>query len=172
MLSTTVRGMRHWIRQPLPQHEEINVVFFRGMSLDTLTRGLLAAQRMPLAYGKGTEWGVMMHPMLSWKNDDYDLTNYAPLCRDGGELVVFVTEPCSVKGFPPDFHYYRDGRLLTCFSFEALDYPGGDRPNLLLPALTAAKLVAPDADYDSGDYEERIVQAITEFLALPELDMP
>ncbi|WP_405764081.1 hypothetical protein OG539_02260 [Actinacidiphila glaucinigra] len=164
--------MRHWIRQPLPQHEEINVVFFRGMSLDTLTRGLLAAQRMPLAYGKGTEWGVMMHPMLSWKNDDYDLTNYGPLCRDGGELVVFVTEPCSAKGFPPDFDYHRDGRLLTCFSFEALDYPGGDKPNLLLPALIEAKAVGPDADHDSGDYVERIAQAITEFFELPELDMP
>ncbi|MFD8075530.1 DUF6461 domain-containing protein [Streptomyces sp. NPDC059718] len=164
--------MRHWIDQPLPHHEETNVVFFRGMSLDALTRGLLAAQRMPLAYGKGTEWGVTMHHMLSWQAGDYDLAHYEPLCQDGGELVVFATEPCLAKAFGPDFAYYRDGRLVTSFSFETPDYRFGDEPDLLHPALTAAKLAGPDADLADDDIEERIVQAITEFLALPELDLP
>ncbi|WP_246101594.1 hypothetical protein [Streptomyces cyaneus] len=48
---------RHWIRGPLPHHEETNVVFFRGMSLDALTQGLLAVRRLPLAYGKGPGGG-------------------------------------------------------------------------------------------------------------------
>ncbi|MFE0629466.1 DUF6461 domain-containing protein [Streptomyces sp. NPDC058864] len=163
--------MRHWIHQPLAQHEEINVVFFRGMSLDALTRKLLAARRMPLAYGKGTEWGVIMHPMLGWQTGDYDLPNYGPMCRDGGELVVIATEPCMAKAFGPDFEYYRDGRLVTFFSFETPGYRGGDEPDLLLPALAAAKLVDPDADFGSDDDEERIMRAIAGFFALPDLDM-
>jgi hypothetical protein len=64
--SSTVPGMTHWVHGPLPHHEETNVVFFRGTSLDALTQGLLDQRRKPLAYGKGTDWGVVMHDMLSW----------------------------------------------------------------------------------------------------------
>jgi hypothetical protein len=163
--------MKHWIRGPLPHHET-NVVFFRGMSLDALTRGLLAQQRIPLAYGKGTDWGLIMHDMLGWNSDDYELVHYGPLCRDGGELVVFVTEPCSAKAHGPSFEYHRDGRLITTFSFEGPSYRAGEEPDLLLPALTAANLVGPHAELDTDDDEERIARAIAGFFSLPDLEMP
>lgn len=164
--------MTHWIYGPLPHHEETNVVFFRGMSLDALTQGLLGLRRMPLAYGKGTDWGVMMHDMLGWNAGDYGDADYPRLCPDGGELVVFVTEPCSAKAHLPWFRYYRDGSLITGFIFENLRDRGGREPDLLLPGLTAANLVGPQAELDGGDIEERIVETITGFFSLPELAMP
>ncbi|MFI6359801.1 DUF6461 domain-containing protein [Streptomyces sp. NPDC050743] len=164
--------MTHWIHGPLPHHEETNVVFFRGMSLDVLTRGLLSLRRMPLAYGKGADWGVVMHNMLGWDADNYGATEYGRLCPDGGELVVFETEPCSVKAHRPWFSYYRDGGLITHFIFESPYDRGGEEPDLLLPVLTAANLVGPQADLDGGDIEERIVEAITDFFSLPELEIP
>ncbi|MFI5754409.1 hypothetical protein [Streptomyces sp. NPDC051569] len=48
----------------------------------------------------------------------------------------------------------------------------GQEPDLLLPALTAAKLVGPLAEHGGEDFEERIVRAITGFLSLPELELP
>jgi hypothetical protein len=164
--------MKHWIRGPLPHHEETNIVFFRGMSLDALTQGLLTMRRMPLAYGKGTDWGLVMHDMLSWESGDYGLAHYGQLCRAGGELVVFVTEPCAVKAHGPSFEYYRDGRLITDFSFETPSYRVGEEPDLLVPALTAANLIGPRAELDRDDDEERIAQAIATFFSLPELEMP
>ncbi|MGN9756483.1 hypothetical protein [Streptomyces sp. SD31] len=164
--------MKHWIRGPLPHHEETNVVFFRGMSLDALTRGLLAQRRMPLAYGKGTEWGLVMHDMLSWDSGDYDLAHYGQLCRAGGELVVFVTEPCIAKAHGPAFQYYREGRLITGFSFEDPSHRVGEEPDLPAPALTAAGLIGPYVELDRADREELIVRAIEAFFSLPELDMP
>ena len=140
--------------------------------MDALTQRLLAARRKPLAYGKGADWGLMMHDMLSWESGDHDLTDDGQLCRDGGELVVFVTEPCSVKAHRPSFEYYRDGRLITAFGFETPYYRLGEEPDLLSPALTAANLIGPHAELDSGDSEERIVQAIAGFFSLPELEMP
>ncbi|MFD7033605.1 DUF6461 domain-containing protein [Streptomyces sp. NPDC059917] len=164
--------MTDWIHGALPHHEETNVVFFRGLSLDALTRGLLDQRRMPLAYGKGTDWGLMMHDMLSWDSGDYDLADYRQLCPDGGELVVFVTEPCLVKAHRPWFEYYRDGNLLTDFSFENLDSRGGEEPDLLLPVLMAANLIGPKADLYRDDNEERTVKAIAGFFSLPELETP
>ncbi|MFD8965902.1 hypothetical protein ACFV0C_13025 [Streptomyces sp. NPDC059568] len=178
--------MKHWIHGPLgwihgqlPHDEETNVVFFRGMSLDALTRGLLGLHRRPFAYGKGAGWGLLMHDMLSWDEGDYERTDYRKVCPPGGELVVFVTEPCSAKGHRPSFEYHRDGRLHTGFSFESLSYGVGEEPDLLLPAFTAANLVGPHAELDREEdheerygYEERIVQAITGFLSLPELERP
>ncbi|WP_405705244.1 hypothetical protein [Streptomyces sp. NBC_00069] len=171
--------MNHWIHGPLawihgrlPHDEETNVVFFRGMSLDTLTRGLLGLHRRPLAYGKGADWGLMMHDMLSWDHGDYGDTDYGRVCPPGGELAVFITEPCSAKAHRPWFQYYRAGRLHTGFSFETLDSGVGEEPDLLLPALEAANLVGPLAQHGAEDFEERIVQAITGCLSLPELDQP
>ncbi|WP_217245698.1 hypothetical protein [Streptomyces sp. AC602_WCS936] len=161
--------MTDWIHRALPHHEETNVVFFRGMTLDALTRGLLAQHRMPLAYGKGTDWGLLMHDMLSWEENDYDVVGYGPLSAGGGELVVFVTEPCSVKGHRPSFEYHRDGHLITAFSFEALSQPWGEQPDLLSPALMAARLTGPAADLDSTGNTLRTAQAITDFFALPDL---
>ena len=148
------------------------MVFFRGMSLDALTQGLLAIRRLPLAYGKGAEWGLIMHDMLSWENGDYDLADYGQLCRTGGELVVFVTEPCIAKAHGPAFQYYREGRLITGFSFEDPSYGVGEEPDLLAPALTAARVIGPHVDLDGDDREERIARAIATFFSLPELDMP
>lgn len=164
--------MTHWIHGPLPHEEETNVVFFRGMSLDTLTRGLLGLRRRPLAYGKGADWGLMMHDMLGWDHGDHDDTDYGKVCPTGGELAVFVTEPCIAKAHRPWFAYYRDGRLHTGFSFETPFYGVGEEPDLLLPALTEANLVGPLAEHGREDFEERIVQAITGFLSLPELELP
>ncbi|MEU4346203.1 hypothetical protein [Streptomyces sp. NPDC023838] len=164
--------MTHWIHGPLPHHDEVNVVFFRGTSLDALTQGLLGLRRKPLAYGKGTDWGVVMHDMLSWESGDYDLADYGQVCPADSELVVFVTEPCLAKAHGPSFEYHRDGRLITAFSFETPYWQGGEEPDLLLPALTAANLTGPRADLDRHDNEERIVEAITRFFPLPELHMP
>ncbi|MCT9008776.1 hypothetical protein ACWGKW_17945 [Streptomyces sp. NPDC054766] len=163
--------MKHWIHRPLPHHEETNVVFFRGTSLDALTQGLLDQRRRPLAYGKGAEWGVLMHDMFSWDSGDCGLTEYGRLCPAGSELVVFETEPCIAKAHGPSFQYLRDGRLFAGFSFETPYYRGGEEPDLLLPALTAARLIRP-ADLGRDDDEERIVETITGFLSLPELEMP
>ncbi|MFE2068296.1 hypothetical protein ACFXDH_39000 [Streptomyces sp. NPDC059467] len=163
--------MTHWIRRPLPPYEEINVVFFRGMPLDTLVRGLLAGRRLPLAYGKGADWGVVLHDMLGWSSGDYDLVDYGRLCRGGGELAVFVTEPCIAKGHRPEFDYYRDGRLVTGLSFETPSHGVGERPDLLAPALTAANLAGPHAEYDE-DSDTRIAQSIAAHFDLPELDLP
>ncbi len=160
--------MAHWIHGPLPHHEETNVVFFRGMSLDALTQGLLAMKRKPLAYGKTPDWGLMMHDMLSWDSGDHDFADYRQLCPDGGELVVFVTEPCIAKAHGPSFECYRDGRLVTAFSFETAGDRVGEEPDLLLPALTAANLIGPQTELDSHGYEERLVQAIAGFFSLPE----
>lgn len=164
--------MKHWIRRPLPHHEETNVVFFRGMPLDALVRGLLGVERMPLAYSTGGDWGLVMHDMLSWEDGDYDPIHYGPLCPPGAELVVLVAEPCIAKAHGPEFAYYRDGRLITNFSFEAPSCTVGDEPGLLTPALTAARLAGPHAEYGGDDFEERVVETIAGFFSLPELDMP
>lgn len=106
------------------------------------------------------------------ESGDYGLAHYGQLCPAGGELVVFVIEPCLAKAHGPSFQYLRDGRLITAFSFETPYYRGGEVPDLLLPVLTAANLIGSQADLDRDDNEERIVEAITAFFSLPELEMP
>ncbi|MET8103577.1 hypothetical protein ABZU94_02455 [Streptomyces mirabilis] len=83
-----------------------------------------------------------------------------------------MIEPCLAKAHGPSFQYLRDGRLITAFSFETPYYRGGEVPDLLLPVLTAANLIGSQADLDRDDNEERIVEAITAFFSLPELEMP
>ncbi|MFF6989565.1 hypothetical protein [Streptomyces sp. NPDC010273] len=163
---------RHWIHRPLPRREEINVVFFRGTPLDALTRALLAERRFPLAYAKGTAWGVVMHDMFGWNDEDYDRPDYQRVSRaGGGELAVFVTEPCVAKGHGPEFEYYRDGRLVNGVDFETPGYGVGTEPELLAPALTAARLIGPEAEFGLDGREERLVRAISDFFDLPELDL-
>ncbi|MGW2211275.1 DUF6461 domain-containing protein [Streptomyces sp. NPDC001781] len=164
--------MQHWIRGPLRHHAETNVVFFRGTSLDAVTRGLLATQRMPLAYGKGADWQLVMHDMLGWESDDHHPARYGQLCPAGAELVVFVTEPCVAKAHGPEFTYYRDGRLISGFSFETPAHRTGEEPDLLASALTTAGVVGPHAELDRGDDDIRTAQAIATFFSLPELDIP
>ena len=89
----------------------------------------------------------------------------------GGELAVFVTEPCVAKVHGPEFAYYRDGRLVSGISFESPSYGVGTEPEPLAPALTAAGLIGPDAEIDLDDDEERQVRAISDFFGLPELDL-
>ncbi|MFI1170131.1 hypothetical protein [Streptomyces melanogenes] len=113
-----------------------------------------------------------MHDMLSWESGDYGLADYGQLCPVGCELVVFVTEPCIAKAHGPSFEYYRNRQLITAFSFETPYYRGGEEPDLLLPALTAANLTGPHADLDRDGHEERTVEAITGFFSLPDLQMP
>ncbi|MDV9176562.1 hypothetical protein R6V09_41355 [Streptomyces sp. W16] len=177
MTHVTHRTYRtHWIHGPLASHEEVNVVFFRGMSLDALTRELLSIRRIPLAYAKGGEdedegeWGLVMHDMFGWDEDDYDRPDYRQLCRDGGELAVFTTEPCIAKAHGPDFDYYRAGRYVCGISFENPSGGVGEQPGLLAPALTAARLIGPHAELDPYDNEERTVQAISAFFSLPDPD--
>ncbi|WP_262059359.1 hypothetical protein [Streptomyces sp. STR69] len=177
MTHVTHRTYRtHWIHGPLAIHEEVNVVFFRGMSLDALTRGLLSVRRIPLAYAKGGEdegegeWGLVMHDMFGWDDGDYDGTDYQQLCRDGGELAVFTTEPCIAKAHGPHFEYFRDGRIVCGINFETPSYGVGSHPDLLAPALTAARLIGPHAEIDLHDDEERMVRAISAFFSLPDPD--
>ncbi|MGW5100834.1 hypothetical protein [Streptomyces sp. NPDC004100] len=169
--------MRHWIAGPLGWthgrrlgDEETNVVFFRGTTLDALTRGLLDRHRRPRAYAKGDDWGVLMHDMLAWDcadTGDYEGADYAALCPPGAELAVFVTEPCVAKAHGPFFAYYRDGSLHTAFSFESPTDGVGPAPDHFLPAVTEV-----EEDEDGDDREERLVAAITRFLDLPELELP
>ncbi|MFE1290267.1 hypothetical protein [Streptomyces sp. NPDC058751] len=83
-----------------------------------------------------------------------------------------MTESCLVEAHGPSFRHLRDGQPITAFGFETPHYRTGEEPDLLLPALTAANLMGPGADLGRGDVEERIVEAISGFFSLPELEMP
>ncbi|MFI6806360.1 hypothetical protein ACIBO6_15240 [Streptomyces luteogriseus] len=159
-------------------HDEANLVFARGMGLDALAEGLRGLRREPLVSGKNNGWVWVVHDMLNAEIEDFDPVPYGQL-GTGGELVVFVTEPCSAKAHPPHFEYYRDGRLIICFSFEDLTQRPGDNPDHLSAELLEAKLIGPDAEceqagqggHDCFDhhYEDhnRIVRAVAGFFALP-----
>lgn len=113
-----------------------------------------------------------MHDMFGWNEEEYDRPDYQRVSRaSGGELAVFVTEPCIAKVHGPEFAYYRDGRLVSGIRFESPSYGFGAEPGLLAPALTAAGLIGPDAEIDLGDDEERQVRVISDFFGLPELDL-
>ncbi|MFF2327682.1 MULTISPECIES: hypothetical protein [unclassified Streptomyces] len=177
--------MTDWTQGSFPGHE-VNVVLARGIPLDTLTRGLLDRQREPLASGEADGWAWAVHDMHNWDIEDYDDVEYGALCPNGAEIVVFVTEPCSVKGFPPAFEYYRDGRLILRFNFEDLGQRVGANPDYLSPELLAADLIGPRAGCGQGDDpghdcfddhggcddrddrdDERLVKVITDYFALP-----
>lgn len=113
-----------------------------------------------------------MHDMRGWDAGDTDSTDHEKVCPPGGELAVFITEPCSAKAHRPWFSYYRGGHLHTAFSFDAPDDRVGEEPDMLLPVLVAAGSVGPHARHGAEDFEGRIVRAITEALSLPELELP
>lgn len=92
--------MTSWIHGSFPDHE-VNVVFARGVPLDAVTRGLRDRLREPLAAGQANGWAWAVHDMHNWEAEDYDDVDYGGMCPDGAEIVVFVTEPCSAKGFLP-----------------------------------------------------------------------
>ncbi|WP_244299154.1 DUF6461 domain-containing protein [Streptomyces viridochromogenes] len=160
------------------RHDEVNLVFGRGMGLDALAEGLRGVHREPLVTGEGNGWAWAVHDMLNAEIEDFDPVSYGPLSA-GAEIVVFVTEPCSAKAHPPHFEYYRDGRLITWFSFEDLTQRPGDNPDHLSAELLAAKLIGPDAECEKADdsghdcfdhhYDDhnRIVRAVAGFFSLP-----
>ncbi|MFD6415931.1 SMI1/KNR4 family protein [Streptomyces sp. NPDC060194] len=156
--------MDHWMRGPLgwvvgqDEAEETGVVFFRGVSMDAVVRGLLAQRRVPMAYGKGDEWGVVMHPMAGWGEDD--AVDHAALCAAGGEVVVFVTRSSGGEQQESSFAQYRDGRVEMAFEFAHL----GEGPSTGRAAfLSAAAEGAPEGR------DERIAGAICAHFGLPEL---
>ncbi|WP_329124807.1 hypothetical protein [Streptomyces sp. NBC_01353] len=118
--------------------------------------------------------------MHNWDAEDYDNVDYRGLCPEDAEIVVFETEPCSAKAFPPAFGYYRNGRTILWFNFESLhQHRAGENPDYLSPELLAANLIGPTAecgkqDDDSHDcfdhhYEdhERLVTVIADYFTLP-----
>ncbi|MCM2389777.1 hypothetical protein [Streptomyces albipurpureus] len=174
--------MTSWIDSPVPHHEA-NVVFARGIPRDELTRGLGDRLREPLASGEGNGWVWAAHDMHNREKEDYGAVDYASMCPGGAEIVVFVTEPCSPKGFPPEFEYYRDGRLILCFSFEDLQQRVGENPDYLSAELLAAHLIGPnrtcgfpdcpgDDCLDHFDVEHRLVEVITDAFSLPAPSLP
>ncbi|GHA87180.1 MULTISPECIES: hypothetical protein [Streptomyces] len=170
--------MISWIRGAFPHHE-VNVVFARGTSAGTLTQGLRDRQREPLASGEADGWAWAVHEMLNGEIEDFDDVDYNALCPDGTEIIVFVTQPCSPKGFPPAFAYHRDGHLVLWFSFEDVRTRVGANPDHLSPELLAAGIIGPDTEcgladefgHDCFDHfyddHERLVKVIADYFALP-----
>ncbi|WP_405706162.1 hypothetical protein OG264_03640 [Streptomyces xanthophaeus] len=164
--------MTHWIHGPFPGHE-VNVIFSRGIPLETLLRGLSGMRREPIVYREKGGWCCLVHDMHNGEAGDYDAVDYRRLCPDGGEILAFVTEPCSAKAHGPWFTYCRDGEVVTAFSFENVIEPVGADPDPLATALAAGVPVGGD-DFESrygGGYgsEERIVRTISSHFGLPEL---
>jgi hypothetical protein len=178
-----MRRMPEWMHVSGPVlesgwHDEVNLVFARGMALDTLAEGLRGLRREPLVSGEGNGWAWVVHDMVNAEIEDFDPVPYGEISAVA-EIVVFVTEPCSAKAHAPHFEYYRDGRLITWFSFEDLTQRPGDNPDYLSAELLAAQLIGPDAGCEEADegghdcfdhhYEDhnRIVRAVAGFFALP-----
>lgn len=178
-----MRRMPEWMHVSDPVldtgwHDEVNLVFARGMGLGALVDGMRGLRREPLVSGEGNGWVWVVHDMLNAEIEDYDPVSYGEVSA-GAEVVVFVTEPCSAKAHPPHFEYYRDGRLITCFSFEDLTQRPGENPDYLSAELLAADLIGPGAGCAKADegghdcfdhhYEDhnRIVRAVAGFFALP-----
>ncbi|MFD6281242.1 hypothetical protein ACFWFI_37620 [Streptomyces sp. NPDC060209] len=170
--------MTDWTDHSFPDHE-VNLVFARGKSPGALTEGLRGLLREPLECGEANGWAWAVHDMLNPEADDYDLVDYRSLCQGGGEVVVFVTEPCSAKAHGPDFSYYRDGRTVLHFSFEDVGQRVGENPDYLSAELLAANLIGPESEcgwaegegHDCFDHhyddENRLVRAIADFFVLP-----
>ncbi|WP_406411606.1 hypothetical protein OG923_22470 [Streptomyces halstedii] len=170
--------MTDWTHHSFPGHE-VNLVFARGMVPDALIGRLRDLLREPLAHGVADGWTWAVHDMESPEADDYDLVDYVGISQGGGEIVVFVTEPCSAKAHGPDFSYYRDGRTVLHFSFEDVEERVGENPDHLSAELLAANLIGPEADcgwregdgHDCSEHqdddEERLVKTIADFFVLP-----
>ena len=171
-------AMTGWTDHAFPGHE-VNLVFARGMANGTLAERLRGGLREPLADGEAGGWAWAVHDMMNVESDGYDLVDYNGICRDGGEIVVFVTEPCSGKAHGPDFSYFRDGRTILHFSFEDVGARVGENPDYLSAELLAANLIGPGSfcaeeetddhdcfDHDS-DKEDRVVRTIADYFQLP-----
>ncbi|WP_330240010.1 hypothetical protein [Streptomyces sp. NBC_00525] len=162
---------------------ETNLVFARGISLDALVSGLRELAREPLASGEADGWAWAVHDMVNAEAEDYDDVDYRRICPPGAEVVVLVTEPCSVKAHPPTFTLLRDGVCTIHFSFEDLEQRVGTSPDYLSAELLAANLIGPDSecrvwetdpshdcwehDGDRDDRDERVARAIAACFGLP-----
>nr|WSW67679.1 hypothetical protein OG461_16485 [Streptomyces sp. NBC_00995] len=172
--------MTTWLHDTFPGHE-VNLVFARGLPAGAFVEGLREQNRGPLAHGEADGWTWAVHDMLDTETDDgYEEVDYARLCPQGAEVVVFVTEPCSAKAHGPHFVYYRDGRTTLFFSFEDFRQQRvGDNPDHLSAELLAAGLIGPAAEcevwrdglhdcYDHADTDEmRLVRTVAEAFGLP-----
>lgn len=170
-------GMRNWTKfRGSRPYEDVNIVFARGTTLDALVDGLRTARREPLETGEAGGWAWAVHEMVV--PPDFDWMDYRPLCPSGVELVVFVTEPCSVKAHAPSFDYYRDGRLVLGFSFDDLGQRVGDDPDYLAPEFLDSRLIGDEAycpledehdcwEVHDEDDEIRLVKTIADFFSLP-----
>ncbi|MFG2598757.1 hypothetical protein [Streptomyces sp. NPDC048462] len=171
--------MISWMHDSFPGHE-VNLVLARGQSLDALTAGLRELDREPLAHGEAGGWAWAVHDMVDEGSEDYAEVDYRPLCPEGTELVVFVTEPCSAKAHGPQFHYLRDGVPTLYFSFEDIGQRLGANPDYISAELLAANLIGPDAECEKWHADEshhcdehedgareRLVKTIAEAFALP-----
>ncbi|MBW5482178.1 hypothetical protein [Streptomyces bambusae] len=171
------------IRRGFRDHE-VNLVLARGSSLAALTAGLRAQRREPLSLGETDGWAWGVHEMVTAETDGQEV-DYRRICADGSELVVFVTEPCSVKAHAPRVMYFRDGRCILTFSLEDIEQRAGDNPDHLSPELLAAGLIGPDAYCDEDEADDghdcfdhcaddraRIVQVVVDFFGLPEVVAP
>ncbi|MFC3236949.1 hypothetical protein [Streptomyces nitrosporeus] len=173
-----MRAMTGWTDHAFPGHE-MNIVFARGLPPGALTERLRSRLREPLADGEARGWSWAVHDMLDDEAGDYGLVDYTGICRDGGEIAVFVTEPCSPKAHGPDFSYFRDGWLVLGFSFEDVGSRVGENPDHLSAELLAANLIGPGASCEEGesgghdcfdhadDDEDRLVRTIADHFLLP-----
>nr|WP_069172855.1 hypothetical protein [Streptomyces griseus] len=170
--------MTDWTGHAFPGLD-VNIVFARGMTTGTLAEGLRGALREPLADGEAGGWAWAVHEMFDPEADDFESVDYNSICRDGGEIVVFVTEPCSAKAHGPEFSYFRDGRTILHFSFEDVSSRVGENPDYLSAELLAARLIGPGSsceeesggDHDCFDHytddEDRLVRTIADYFLLP-----
>lgn len=171
--------MTTWLHDTYPHHE-VNLAFARGLPADAFFEGLRGQDHAPLAQGKANGWAWAVHDMINGEEHGYEEVDYGRLCPQGAEVVVFVTEPCSVKAHGPHFAYYRDGRTTLFFSFE--DYRQqrvGDNPDYLSAELFAAGVIGPAAEclewkegaHDCWEHEDddelRLVRTIADTFGLP-----
>ncbi len=143
----------------------------QGTPLDALTRALLAERRFPLAYAKGTAWGWSCTTCSAGTTRTTTVPTISGCPGPAAENWPSSSRSRVAKGHGPEFEYYRDGRLVNGVDFETHHCGVGTEPELLAPALTAARLIGPEAEFDLDGREERLVRAISDFFDLPELDL-
>ncbi|HEY9328946.1 MAG TPA: hypothetical protein VIS09_12035 [Streptomyces sp.] len=171
--------MTTWLHGTFPHHE-VNLAFARGLPADAFFKGLREQNHEPLAQGEADGWAWAVHDMVNGEEHGYEEVDYARLCPQGAEVVVFVTEPCSAKAHGPHFVYYRDGRTTLFFSFEDFRQQRvGDNPDYLSAELFAAGVIGPAAEceewkdgahdcFDHQDADElRLVRTIADAFGLP-----
>ncbi|MFG3040915.1 hypothetical protein ACGFYZ_28845 [Streptomyces sp. NPDC048330] len=161
------RGVIAWVDENRREDESV-LVYFRGVSLSDMVERLRARHRPPFAYGVepgAAEWGVVVHHLHNPLLGDFDGLDYRELCSAGGELMVFVPNPCVAKAHGPHAFHFKDGQAVTSFFYEDPDVTG-DR----WPAEIAERVRVAGLDGETSDYEALLTRAIGDHLGLPALD--